>query len=138
MKYLLLFLLSLACQAQNNDLLAATLILEAGGERDTRAMQAVFEVIDNRARLRGTTHKHEILKPFQFSCWNGLTTKGVQDKINKAKQHKRWMLALEIANNKRNKEITFGATHYHTIYVSPYWAKSLKRTIIIGNHIFYK
>lgn len=30
MKYLLFLLVSLACQAQNNDLLAATLILEAG------------------------------------------------------------------------------------------------------------
>lgn len=101
-------------------------------------MSAIFEVIDNRARLRGTTHKNEILRPFQFSCWNGLTTKGVQDKINKAKQHKNWSRALDIANKKKNDKITGGATHYHTIYVSPYWSKSLKRTIVIGAHIFYQ
>ena len=30
------------------------------------------------------------------------------------------------------------ATHYHTIQVNPYWAKSLNRVTTIGAHIFYR
>lgn len=31
-----------------------------------------------------------------------------------------------------------GATHYHASYVSPYWAPSLVRLGMIGQHIFYR
>jgi hypothetical protein len=30
------------------------------------------------------------------------------------------------------------ATHYHADYVVPYWASSLQKLAILGNHIFYK
>jgi len=30
-----------------------------------------------------------------------------------------------------------GATHYHASYVSPGWAKRMRRIDQIGNHIFY-
>ena len=33
---------------------------------------------------------------------------------------------------------TRGATHFHATYVNPKWAKKLKRTVIIGDHIFYE
>lgn len=35
-------------------------------------------------------------------------------------------------------DVTVGATHYHAIYVKPYWIKNMKRTVKIGNHIFYR
>lgn len=35
------------------------------------------------------------------------------------------------------KDVTNGATHYHTSQVRPEWRKRLKRTTVIGNHIFY-
>ena len=35
-------------------------------------------------------------------------------------------------------DITEGATHYHNVYVNPYWADSLNETVIINEHIFYK
>lgn len=31
-----------------------------------------------------------------------------------------------------------GADHYHASYVSPRWANNLRRTTVIGHHIFYK
>ncbi len=34
--------------------------------------------------------------------------------------------------------LTGGATHYHADYVSPYWAPSLRRTAVIGDHLFYR
>lgn len=35
-------------------------------------------------------------------------------------------------------DITSGATHYHSIWVEPYWADSLNETVQITDHIFYK
>ena len=33
---------------------------------------------------------------------------------------------------------TDGATHFHAVYVDPYWSKSLALTVEYGDHIFYK
>jgi len=33
---------------------------------------------------------------------------------------------------------TYGATHYHADYVSPYWAEIYPITLVVANHIFYK
>jgi len=33
---------------------------------------------------------------------------------------------------------TGGATHYHALYVRPYWAETLPFTVQIGTHLFYK
>ena len=35
-------------------------------------------------------------------------------------------------------DITEGATHYHNLYVYPYWADTLNETVQITDHIFYK
>jgi len=35
-------------------------------------------------------------------------------------------------------DITEGATHYHNVYVNPYWAGTLNETVVINEHIFYK
>lgn len=35
-------------------------------------------------------------------------------------------------------DITSGANHFHADYVSPRWARRFIRTIIIGNHLFYR
>jgi N-acetylmuramoyl-L-alanine amidase len=35
-------------------------------------------------------------------------------------------------------DITNGAVYYHATYIKPTWFRKLKRTVIIGQHIFYK
>ena len=35
-------------------------------------------------------------------------------------------------------DITEGATHYHSLYVDPYWADTLNETVQITDHIFYR
>jgi spore germination cell wall hydrolase CwlJ-like protein len=37
-----------------------------------------------------------------------------------------------------SQDITYGATHYHSVQIRPYWAAKMKRTARIGNHIFYR
>jgi N-acetylmuramoyl-L-alanine amidase len=35
-------------------------------------------------------------------------------------------------------DVTFGATHYHAIHVSPDWSHRATKTVKIGDHIFYQ
>ena len=37
-----------------------------------------------------------------------------------------------------SKDITQGATHYHADYVFPAWRKQKTKTLVVGNHIFYR
>ena len=52
-----------------------------------------------------------------------------------------WARALLIADDViagRVPDITKGSTHYHALYVKPYWAKSLKYHVTYGSHKFYE
>ena len=54
---------------------------------------------------------------------------------------KTWLQCLTLARNILQGaygDITEGATHYHSVYVNPYWADSLNETVTINEHIFYK
>ena len=136
MKYLLLLIISAVCLNAHSDeqIIAATLILEAGGEYTKGSMESVHEVICTRAWKRELTRREVCLQRMQFSCWNS----GKIDKlVAKAKLHSRYAEALRIVNGNMT-DFTGGADHYHADYCSPYWAPSLTRTTKIGRHIFYK
>lgn len=135
---ILLVLLGFVCFVQadfDQEVIAATLILEAGGEYDKGAMEAVYEVIHNRAARRGTQYSDECLRKWQFSCWNDISA---EEGIAKASKHPRWNEALKLAYYKPATNYTKGADHYHADYVNPYWSKKLQKTSTIGRHIFYK
>ena len=53
----------------DTDIIAATIIGEAGGE-SYEGMQAVKNVLQNRAVKKGTIIAREALRPKQFSMWN--------------------------------------------------------------------
>jgi spore germination cell wall hydrolase CwlJ-like protein len=36
------------------------------------------------------------------------------------------------------RDLTFGATHFHTRAVNPRWSHIYERTAAIGAHVFYK
>lgn len=118
-------------------LLAACLILEAGGEDNLQSMWAVKEVVDNRARQSKKSLEDVLLAPKQFSCFNGLKP---EDAINRARKHPKWEKALGIAiSEARLTNYTKGADHYHAIYIkAPYWTANMELTVIIQNHKFYK
>ena len=94
---ILFVLLGFVCFVQadfDQEVIAATLILEAGGEYDKGAMEAVYEVIHNRAARRGTQYSDECLRKWQFSCWNDISA---EEGIAKASKHPRWNEALKLA-----------------------------------------
>jgi spore germination cell wall hydrolase CwlJ-like protein len=123
------------CADYDQTVVATTLILEAGGEYDEGSLEAVYEVIHNRAIKKGKSYSDICLARKQFSCWND---KNIMENIEKASKHPRWNEAMKIAYSDPKTNYTKGADHYHADYVSPYWKDSMTKTIKIGRHIFYK
>ena len=122
-----------------NDIVVATIIMEAGGEYHRGSLEAVYEVIVNRAKKRKMTLAEECLQKWQFSCWNGKAhgIKSLEATITKAKKHPRWDVAQSILGTTTN--YTNGADHYYADYIkAPYWAASMTQTVKIGKHIFFK
>jgi len=117
-----------------SEIVAATLILEAGGEYATGSMEAVNEVIRNRAAKRKLTTRQVCLQRKQFSCWN---SGRIDQLLAKAKRHPRFSEAMAIVTGSPTN-YTGGADHYHADYCDPYWASSMKKTCTIGKHLFYK
>lgn len=61
---------------------------------------------------------------------------------NRKYSGKQYMEALELAENilvdpRQYSDPTKGATFFHSKNVNPKWAKKLKRTITIKDHVFY-
>jgi N-acetylmuramoyl-L-alanine amidase len=146
-KYLLFFIALIAIlflyfkkpisnEFDHRDIIAATLILEAGGEKDSNAMIAVYEVIRNRAEKSGQHMMVEIFRRKQFSCWNNIPQR--KHLFKKAQQHPKYKIAYQIVDRDEKTNVTNGATHYHADYVLPYWASTMTKTVTIGKHIFYK
>ena len=117
-----------------SEIVAATLILEAGGEYALGSMEAVNEVIRNRASKRKLMPWQVCLQRKQFSCWN---SGNIDQLLAKAKAHPRFIEAMVIVNGAPTN-YTGGADHYHADYCDPYWASSMKKTCTIGKHLFYK
>jgi spore germination cell wall hydrolase CwlJ-like protein len=123
----------------SNDIIVATIIMEAGGEYHIGSLEAVYEVIKTRSKKRNKTLAQICLQRKQFSCWNGKADgiKALEDTIAKAKKHPRWKIAENILGS--NTNFTNGADHYYADYIDkPYWADSMTPTTKIGRHIFYK
>jgi len=125
-----------ATGATHQDIVATTLILEAGGEYSEGAMEAVHEVIYNRSIKRNKSMADVCLQKWQFSCWNG---KDIESNIMKAQKHPRWNKAMKIVNTAKMTNYTNGADHYYADYIkAPYWASSMEFTTKIGRHLFFK
>ena len=132
----------LALMRVNNkiDFLARTVWGEARGE-GAPGMAAVAAVVMNRvvSPRYPDTVQGVVLQDWQFSVWNiadpnRLKVLAVSDSDPDFRQ------ALAIAAdavNGRLPDPTGGATHYHTVNINPYWRDDSKRTVTIGNHIFY-
>lgn len=119
--------------------LAKALYFEARGE-PVAGQKAVAEVILNRrdsAQFPPTvcgvvqqSNKHGC--QFSYQC-NG-TSKKMREK--QAYQRARQIAQAALAGEPRN--LTHGATYFHTPAVSPSWSKRFVRTTQIGRHIFYR
>ena len=121
---------------------ARTLWGEARSE-GTIGMAAVAAVIINRVQVGGwwgNDIKQVCLQPYQFSCWNK-SDPNLPKMRRLTSKDPDFIKALTIARLAEAgllKDPTNGATHYHTIWVSPNWAKGKGVCFSRGSHLFYK
>lgn len=72
----------------------------------------------------------------QFSFW-------CDGKAETIHNYEAWRTAVRISTavwdtSSPHIDVSEGATHYHTTEVSPQWRYTMKVTVKIGSHIFYK
>jgi hypothetical protein len=136
------------------DIIAATLVDEAGGEKNPLdGMHAVLNVIMNRAKGNIRQAAIECLKPKQFSGWNKVNKKDVNDIkqfIDSKKSHSKFKVALDLVNKAKSgslKDITKGANHFLNVQLTkqqrkggnlPSWYDSNKVVADFGKHRFLK
>lgn len=134
--FLLVCVVPVAAKVSNDEVVAAVIIHEAGGEGEV-GMQAVANAIANRTRPNKDAYA-VVTRPKQFEC---ITGKNHEAFVAKAKLHPRWPIALKFTKEIRNRtlvDITDGATHFHNPSMTPWWAKKLAFKKKIGNHFFYR
>ena len=125
--------------------LTEALYFEARGE-DLLGQMAVAEVILNRVDSprypdtvckvvrQGADQGAEQLNGCQFSFLCDGRAEYVGEKVAYARAGR--IAAMMIDGRQRN--LTAGATYYHTTEVSPRWARALEQTAQIGAHLFYR
>jgi spore germination cell wall hydrolase CwlJ-like protein len=135
-------------EKQQVECLAQNVYYEAGYE-PTKGQIAVAMVTLNRVKsglfpksICGTmTQKTEQTCQFSWYCDDYKRIKAESYRYNKNEkqvfEHARSVALYTYLNHKHMKDVTNGALFFHSKDVSPSWS-NMKRTVIIGNHIFYK
>lgn len=128
-------------EARATECLTSAIYYEAASE-GPQGQKAVAQVVLNRVRspfyphsVCGVVYQGSSLQTgcqFTFTCDGSLV---------RTPPRAGWKRAQEIAFGALHGTVepSVGtATHYHTLFVVPYWAASLQKISVIGNHIFYR
>lgn len=125
----------------DEEVFARTVMGEAGGESQ-QGMQAVANVIMNRAKKQGKSVRDIALAPGQFSMWNGVTGyakgEGALDPFNMRVKDEIYGLVGNAMSGNLD-DVTGGALNYYNPHVAdPKWGKNYGGNFptTIGNHIF--
>lgn len=121
--------------------LAEALYFEARGE-STKGIFAVGEVILNRVdsaaypnSLCGVINQGTGRK---YQCQFTYTCDGHAETIREPRAFSKVGKVARLLIDGAPRELTAGATHYHTKGVNPSWARRFPRTATIGFHYFYR
>lgn len=114
--------------------------------RGEACMQAVGNVVMNRAKKSKSTIQDTIWKRKQFSCWNsGDPNRDVMRLIGTDKLSTpdaiRWKQAKVLAEkivSGNARDLTRGATFYHENSIKPRWVGDMNKLVVIGGHTFYE
>lgn len=121
---------------------ASCLIMEAASE-GSEGMQAVLNVIQNRAEGDTDRVMGVVCKPRQFTSLNSYTDARYPDYgplIERATQDPRFSDAyglVQLMEQGKLADLTAGADHYHA-GEPPYWTINMTPTKTIGLHRFYR
>lgn len=121
--------------------LAEALYFEARGEK-VKGQFAVAEVILNRVSssrypdtVCGVIHQGTGRK---YACQFTYTCDGRPEHINEPAAYERGGKIARIMLDGAPRQLTNGATYYHTTAVRPKWATKFRQTARMGVHLFYK
>lgn len=121
--------------------LAEALYFEARGE-SVRGLFAVGEVILNRVdnaaypgSLCGVINQGTGRK---YACQFSYTCDGKSKAVNERAAWERVGKVARLLLDGTPRDLTAGATHFHTNAVSPSWSRRFTRTASIGAHLFYR
>ncbi|PHP28766.1 cell wall hydrolase [Limimaricola cinnabarinus] len=121
--------------------LTEALYFEARGE-SLEGQFAVAEVILNRVdspdypgSICGVVNQGTGRK---YACQFSYTCDGIPDTVNDGRSWKKLGRIAQIMIEDGPRELTGGATHYHTTAVNPSWAGRIPQTAAIGAHLFYR
>jgi len=123
------------------NILATVLVLEATADGE-EGMQAVLNVIYNRAGRNLDNVMAVVAKPGQFTSINSVTKRQHRNYgpiIQKAMKNGNFNEAVDLVmlmERGELEDITFGATHFHSSR-RPYWASSMNYLVTVGGHRFY-
>ncbi len=119
--------------------LTQALYFEARGE-GVKGQAAVAEVILNRVDSQryprsvcGVVHQSG-----GGSCQFSFTCDGAPERIREQGAYVRAGKIARLMLDGTSRELTDGATHFHTGQVRPSWARRFPQTAKIGRHIFYR
>ncbi|MBE0414190.1 cell wall hydrolase [Yoonia sp.] len=121
--------------------LAKALYFEARGE-SVRGIFAVGEVILNR--VDSNAYPDTLCDVINqgtgrlYACQFSYTCDGRAEVISEQTAWENVGKVARLLIDGAPRELTDGATHYHTRAVSPSWAKRFPRTAAIGSHYFYR
>ena len=121
--------------------LAEALYFEARGE-SIKGQFAVAEVILNR--VASSTYPDTVCGVVnqgtgrKFQCQFTYTCDGLAEVIREKSAYERLKKIAHLMVNGGPRNLTAGATHYHTKAVNPRWARRFPRTATIGVHYFYR
>ncbi|WP_241126866.1 cell wall hydrolase [Novosphingobium terrae] len=123
------------------DCIASAIYYEAASESLTGQL-AVAQVILNRLRhprypktICAVVHQggeRATGCQFTFVCDGALSRQPDPARLQRAR------LVAQAALHGATSAQTGQATHYHTVWIVPLWAKDLRKVAIIGNHVFYR
>ncbi|MXU65518.1 cell wall hydrolase [Rhodobacteraceae bacterium KN286] len=125
------------------DCLAEALYFEARGET-LLGQIAVLEVILNRVDAKkypdsvcgviaqGTSSGRKHACQFSYKC------DGRKEVFSEKATYERGRKLAKMMLDGRTRDLTDGATHYHTKHVNPSWARRLTKTARYGVHLFYR
>jgi spore germination cell wall hydrolase CwlJ-like protein len=121
--------------------LTEALYFEARGESDP-GVRAVAEVILNRVdhpeypgSVCGVVNQGT---GGRYQCQFTYTCDGLSDAVREPAAWDRVGQVATLMLGGAPRDLTDGATHYHTRAVSPSWAQRFPQTAAIGSHLFYR
>ncbi len=121
----------------------ASVLINEGASEGVRGMQAILNVIYNRADQRVDRVIRVTVKRGQFSSLNSVTRQrhpNYSPYLRRAQRDRLYQQAYRLVNWMERgllSDITGGAIYFHTVDINPYWASSMTRSTTIGRHIFY-